>query len=109
MKWYWILGIIIIIFAGILIWNYSHSNKAIQEGKTLSEKIEDCQNNATCVTNLGIEYKNDSICGALTSYEYERGCQLNVLIAEGNISDCGKSYYYTTCEQAILNKTNKSA
>ncbi len=99
---------------------YRSPNKNSVANLTLSEKIQNCPSdpegsltkNAGCITQLAIEYKNDSLCelispsGGSLGWGPAHECVLRAFVSMGNPSNCGRLRYYSSqCEDAIVNGT----
>jgi hypothetical protein len=88
---------------------------------TLQERIDTCPKNYTeegvtypdpgCVTSLAVEYQNGSICNIFPSHGTAKNpsgkgytCVVEVIIAKGEISECGRLYSSSHCRQEIAKK-----
>lgn len=108
--------VLIVVILSLAIWYLPKEGSVI---KTLQERINECPleqsgsiyRNATCITNLAVEYKNESICtyirpsGGSLGWGLGQECVSQTFIAIGDINNCGKLRYSQDCETAILNKS----
>ncbi|MBU2104248.1 MAG: hypothetical protein KKF67_00520 [Nanoarchaeota archaeon] len=102
-------GIVVLIIIVLIIITSYLFRFVLTENKTLEEKIIYCSKDIDCITKIAIENLNEEICNEIgVKYDVTQ-CSVEVTIAKGNITECGKyRLEQEYCENQILGKsTNK--